>query len=84
MNLKNVRTAGLGLFVAVVLSTGVAYSQSDAYELSIANARALTEEVAGDALVGNAECLPTSQNKCTVRTPNGILLEGTGQPHVTW
>lgn len=84
MNIKNVKFALVGAFALTITSLTLLSSKAPGSDaISIANVKAMTEEVA-EAPGGGAECAATTQNKCKITLPSGVILEGVGQPKATF
>jgi hypothetical protein len=64
--------------IGVTVMFAMKNENKDNFDLSLRNVKML------QVSAGEAECVNESNNPCSVRLPNGAIIEGIGQPKATW
>ena len=66
------------LLGAIAFNFSINLKKIGTSDFSLRNINAL------QASATEATCKDTSTNKCTITLPNGVVIEGTGQPYTEW
>ena len=78
MKSKKIFSSFVLLVCAIAFNFSINSKNIGTSNFSLRNINAL------QASAGEATCKDTSTNKCTITLPNGVKLEGTGQPYTEW